>query len=300
LGTESWQVDVPRALAEAAVRVAQEIRADAILALTETGKNCEPFTKMRLVDRFGKEIKLIVATSDAEAYRKLSRNESIKCLKLTARPKERASQAHYAIACGLQEGILYPGERLICLAGDGFADRSDSLFFTEVSSDELVASFLESDPVLSSTVEFSIELASGGPNGEPIGASFVVGDVKTVMRFSRQLMINPFKNYSVNIKERRQWDLLKKYAAFDGAFIVDDAGSIVAAQRYLNANVPVEIPPGLGTRHLAVAAMTAATRARGVTVSGETGVVRIFERGRIKAKINPDSKIIESLGASTQ
>ena len=292
-------MDVPKALAEAAVRIAQEVRADAILALTETGKNCECFARMKLFDKHGNDIKLIVATPSAEAYRKLSRNEGMRCLKLTARPRDRASQAHHAIACGLQEGVLYPGQRLVCITGDGYADMSDSLIFAEVSNDELTANFLESEPVLAATVELSLELAKGDQNGVPVGTSFVVGDMKAVLRFSRQLMINPFKSYSVNIKDRRQWDLLKKYAAFDGAFIIDDNGAIVAAQRYLSANIQVEIPAGLGTRHLAVAAMTAATRAKGVTVSGETGAVRIFENGRIKAKIDPWSKIFEIMGAPT-
>lgn len=296
-GRRSEQVEVPKALAEAALRIAQEVRADAILALTETGKNCEAFSKMRLSDRHGKEIKLIVATPNAEAFRKLSRNESIRCLKLTARPHDRASQAYHAIVCGLQEGVIHRGEKLVCLTGNGFADLSDSLICTEVNDEEIVATFLESDPVLAATVELSIELGKGGSDGKPIGTSFVVGDIKTVMRLSRQLMINPFKSYTVDVKDRRQWDLLKKYAVFDGAFIVDNVGSIVAAQRYLDANIHVDIPAGLGTRHLAVAAITAATKAKGVTVSGENGVVRIFEDGKMKAKIDPRSKIIESLGA---
>jgi len=292
-------MEVPKALAEAAVRIAQEVKADAILALTETGKNCEVFSKMKLTDGHGRQIKLIVATPNAEAYRRLSLNGAFHCVKLTARPHDRASQAHHAIACGLQEGIIHRGERLVCLTGDGYADFSDSLICTEVNDEVSIANVLESDSVLAATVELAMELGRGGSDGKPLGTSFVVGDVKAVLRLSRQLMINPFRSYSVNIKERRQWDLLKKYAFFDGAFIVDDAGSIVAAQRYLSANVQVEVPPGLGTRHLAVAAITAATRARGVTVSGENGVVRIFERGKIKAKIDPGSKIIESLGSLT-
>jgi DNA integrity scanning protein DisA with diadenylate cyclase activity len=44
--------------------------------------------------------------------------------------------------------------------------------------------------------------------------------------------------------------------------------------------------------------MTAATHAKGVTVSGEDGIVRIFEFGVMKAKINPNSKIIECLRES--
>ena len=292
-------MEVPKALAEAAVRIAQEVRADAILALTETGKNCEAFSKMRLIGYNGMNIQLIVATSNAEAYRKLCRNESIQCVKLTARPHDRASQAHHAIACGLQAGIIHRGEKLVCLTGNGFADLSDSLICTEVNDEVSIANVLESDPVLAATVELSMELGRGGSDGKPLGTSFVVGDIKTVLRFSRQLMINPFKNYTMNVKDRRQWDLLKKYAFFDGAFVVDDSGVIIAAQRYLSANIRVEIPPGLGTRHLAVAAITAATRAKGVTVSGENGVVRIFEQGKIKSKIDPSSKIIESLGAPT-
>ena len=298
-GRRSEQVDVPKALAEAAVRIAQEVRADAILALTETGKNCEAFSKMKLVDKYGRDIKLIVATPNAEAYRKLSRNEAIRCLKLTARPHDRVSQAHHAIACGLQEGIIHYGQRLVCLTGNGFADMSDSLIFTEVNEEETVINFLESNPVLAATVELSIELGKGGSDGKPIGTSFVVGDAKSVLRLSRQLMINPFKSYSVDVKDRRQWDLIKKYAFFDGAFIIGDDGHIIASQRYLSANIRVEIPSGLGTRHLAVAAITAATRAKGVTVSGENGAVRIFEHGKIKAKIDPGSKIIESLNVAT-
>jgi len=287
-------------MAEAAVRIAQEVRADAILAMTETGKNCEVFSKMRLADRRGRPIRLIVATPNSEAYRKLRMNESYMCLKLTARPHDRASQTHHAIACGLQEGIIRRGEKLVCMTGNGFADLSDSLMCMQVDDEVSIANVLESDPVLAATVELSMELGKGSTDGKPLGASFVIGDMKTVMRLSRQLMINPFKSYSMNVKDRRQWDLLKKYALFDGAFIIDDTGSIIAAQRYLSANVQIEVPPGLGTRHLSVAAITAATKAKGVTVSGENGVVRVFERGQIKAKIDPGSKIIESLGASTQ
>ncbi|MEM2890820.1 MAG: diadenylate cyclase [Candidatus Hadarchaeum sp.] len=292
-------MDVPQVLAEVAVKAAQQLNVDAILALTETGKNCEFFTKMNLADSSGKPIKLIVATPNPDAYRRLSAQGSFHCLKLTARPHDRDKQAHHAITCGLQEGVIHPGDRVICLTGNGFADFSDSFFYTEVNEEISLANFLESNPVIASTVEISLELAKGGPDGKPLGASFVVGDTKAVLRLSRQLMINPFRSYSVSIKDRRQWDLLKKYAFFDGAFIVDEAGVVVAAQRYLNANVPVEIPPGLGTRHLAVAAITAATRARGITVSGENGVVRIFEKGKILAKIDPGSRIIESLNTST-
>jgi hypothetical protein len=289
-------VDVPRALAEVAVRLASEINADAILALTETGKNCELFTSSGL--RGKSRLKIVVATSNPEAYRKLARDPSLRSIKLTALPEGRVSQVHHAVVCGMREGILRPGERLVCLAGDGFADITDSIMVLDVGEEEPAIGLLESDRVLAATVELALELGKGGPNGTPLGAAFMIGDSKAVLRLSRQLMVNPFKSYRANITDHVHWDLLKKYAMFDGAFVVDRDGTIIAAHRYLNAKARVRVPEGLGTRHLAVASMTAATMARGVTVSGEDGIVRIFEHGRIIAKINPGSKIIECLRES--
>ena len=288
-------MDVPRALAEVAIRLASEINADAILALTETGKNCESLATEKLAGWHGKSVKVIIATPNQEAYRKFSKYPSVESIKLTARPQGRVSQAHHAIVCGLQKGILKPGERLVCLAGDGFADITDSLLVLDVAEDEPAVGLLESDPVLAATVELALDLGKASPNGRPVGTAFIIGESKAVLRLSRQLMINPFKNYSANITDRVHWDLLKKYAVFDGAFVVDKSGLIIAAHRYLNAKARVKVPEGLGTRHLAVASMTAATYAKGVTVSGEDGIVRVFEFGRMIAKINPSSKIIECL-----
>lgn len=297
-GRSDEQVDVPRALAEVAVRLALDVNADAILALTETGKNCEPFAAEKLVSLHGKGVKIIIATPDPEAYRKFSKSASFELIKLTARPQGRVSQVHHAIVCGLQKGILRPGERLVCLAGDGFADITDSLMVLDVAEDEPAISLLESDSVLAAAVEIALELGRAGPNGRLVGTAFIIGESKAVLRLSRQLMINPFESYNANITDRVHWDLLKKYAVFDGAFVVDRNGFIVAAHRYLNAKARVKVPEGLGTRHLAVASMTAATHAKGVTVSGEDGIVRIFEFGVMKAKINPNSKIIECLRES--
>jgi hypothetical protein len=296
-GRSDEKVDVPRALAEAAMRLASEINADAILALTETGKNCEPFTAEKITSH-GKSVKVIIATPNLEAYRRLSRYPYVESLKLTARPHGRLSQAHHAIVCGLRKGMLKPGERLVCLAGDGFADITDSLMVLDVAEDEPAVGMLESDPVLAATVELALDLGKAAPGGKPVGTAFIIGESKAVLRLSRQLMINPFKNYSANITDRAHWDLLKKYAMFDGAFVIDKDGFIVAAHRYLDAKARVKVPEGLGTRHLAVASMTAATHAKGVTVSGEDGTVRIFELGNVVAKINPNSKIIECLKGS--
>ncbi len=288
-------MDVPKALAETAAHLALEIKADAILALTETGKNCSPLFEKNLLDTHGKELKVVLATPSHETYERFGKNSRIKLIKLTARAQGRFGQAHHAMACGLREGIFSPGERLVCLAGDGFADSTDALLILRVSGYEPVIETVESDPVLAAAAEISLELGRGTLGGRPVGAAFIIGDAKAALRLSHQLMINPFKSYLVNITDRKQWGLIQKYATFDGAFIVGDDGRVIAAERYLNADVKVEIPRGLGTRHLAVATMTAATKARGVTISGEDGMVRIFRSGKIMARIDPRSGIFEYL-----
>ncbi len=288
-------MDVPKALAEAAAHLALEVKADAILALTETGKNCGPLFKKNLLDTHGKEVKVVLATPSHETYKRFGKSSRIKLIKLTARAQGRFGQVHHAMACGLQEGIFSPGERLVCLAGDGFADSTDALLILHVSGYESVIETVESDSVLAAASEISLKLGRGALGGGPVGAAFIIGDTKAVLRLSHQLMINPFKSYLVNITDRDQWGLIQKYATFDGAFIVGDDGRVIAAERYLDADVKVEIPRGLGTRHLAVATMTSATKARGVTVSGEDGMVRIFKNGKIITRIDPRSGIFEYL-----
>jgi hypothetical protein len=287
-------VEVPKALAEAAISIASRVNADAILLQTETGSNCH-WVLEELKRHPGRPLKLIVATSSHECFRRLEGHPEIKLVKVPAWQTGRMARAGQVIAHGLHQGHIAKGERLVCLLGDGSPDYTDLVRIWDVTGEEHVTDIL-SHRALTATVELAIELATVTPDERPIGAAFVIGDAKNVLRLSYQLMIDPFKNHHANIKDRNQWELVKKYAAgFDGAFVIDSDGTIVAAHRFLNANRRCEIPPGLGTRHHAVGAMTAATSAKGVTVSQEDGLVRIFEGGRIVAKVNPRSRVVECL-----
>jgi DNA integrity scanning protein DisA with diadenylate cyclase activity len=197
------------------------------------------------------------------------------------------------VAHSLREGYVSRGQRLVCLLGDGFPDSTDLIKVCSVTGEENVTDIFF-NKTLTATVELSIELALARVNGEPIGVAFMIGDVESVLMHSYSLMPDPFPGSHANIKDKKQWELVKKYAAsFDGAFVIDSDGTIVAAQRHLIANRRCDIPPGLGTRHHAVAAMTAVTAAKGVTVSQEDGFVRVFEKGRVVAKVNPASHVVE-------
>lgn len=297
---------IPEALAEAAVHLASEINADAILALTDDGRNCDSILQRSFVKLMfrrggnpnGNKIKFVVATLDQNTYDKLSKYPHVRAIKLTVRTPGRIGQVQHAISRGVKSGIFWPGELVVCLTGDGRLGDADTLFIHRVAGFEFtLAEMIESDPVLAAVVEIAMELGQNGYRGQPIGTTFMVGDSKAVLRRSRQLMLNPFVGHPpIMVTEKRDREVIKKYAIFDGAFVVDDDGRVLAAGRYLDANVEVDIPRGLGTRHAAAAAMTAATKAKGVTVSGEDGTVRIFERGELRAKIDPRSKILTEVG----
>jgi diadenylate cyclase len=63
---------------------------------------------------------------------------------------------------------------------------------------------------------------------------------------------------------------------------------VIAACRYLNAAAsPIEVPLGLGSRHIAAAHISAATRAIGIVVS-ESAVVRLFCHGALIGEIIPE------------
>ncbi len=286
---------VPDALAASAIHLVSEIGADALLIFTENGLNYQMILERGLSTRSWREKpKIVVATSSRETCNRLKKIYDPSIIKLTARQGDRESQIKQAIAHGMHEGIFSAGQKLVCLTGNGFLDTPDTLLVREVTGSEATLTTIESDQVLAAVIEVAIELGHGGPKGMPLGSAFVIGDTKEVMRCSHQLMLNPFKEHFLKITDRRNWQTIKKYAMFDGAFIVNDSGRIIASTRYLDADVKVDILRGLGTRHIAVAATTAATRATGVTVSGEDGAVRIFRGGKLEAKIDPVSRILST------
>jgi len=215
-------------------------------------------------------------------------------LHLTFLPREREKRIVHAVSCALSQGKLSEGDLLVCLV-EGEKGFLDSLFLYRVKGGETILARLETDPVLKATVDLCRELAHpGGQN--PIGAAFVVGDEEKVLERSRQLMPNPFEGHDINITNRHYWELLKRYAkAFDGAFVVGRNGRVLAAMRYLVVEGEVRVPQGLGTRHRAVAGITSLTEAMGVTVSGEDGMVRVFRKGELVARIHPLTGMLEIL-----
>jgi len=139
-------------------------------------------------------------------------------------------------------------------------------------------------------LNLAVELASQGREGKPVGTIFVLGDHQTVMQFSRQTIFNPFHGYPEeerNILNPALRETLKEFSALDGAFVLREDGVVLAAGRHLNAALAstVDLPQGLGSRHVAAAGITSVTKAIAIAISESTGDVRIFKDGAIFMEI---------------
>jgi len=137
----------------------------------------------------------------------------------------------------------------------------------------------------------AVEIAREGREGRRIGTLFTLGDAEAVMAWSRPLILNPLEGHPENIKRitsNNLWGTIKELAQLDGAFVVSDDGIFMAAGRYLDANASdVEVPFGLGSRHIAAASITSATDATAIVVS-ESSIVRVFQHGALIAEIIPE------------
>src|SRR6202166_4992430 len=81
---------------------------------------------------------------------------------------------------------------------------------------------------------------------------------------------------------------IKELAQLDGGFVVSGKGILLSGCRYLDAvAAQVDVPLGLGSRHIAVANMSAVTEAVGIVVS-ESSVVRLFCHGQLVGEIIPE------------
>jgi diadenylate cyclase len=145
--------------------------------------------------------------------------------------------------------------------------------------------------VLKAVLNLAIDVGREGREGKKIGTAFVIGDTETVLGVSHQIILNPYEGHKKkyrDVKDEKNWESVKEFAQLDGMFIVDDQGFIVAAGRYLDVNAKsVALPPGLGGRHLAAAAISRATNAIAITVSESSGMVSVYKGGDGVFTIDP-------------
>ena len=145
--------------------------------------------------------------------------------------------------------------------------------------------------VLENTIQLAVEIAREGREGRKVGTLFVVSDEKEVLKRSRPLILDPLYGHPADEKKICDPDMretVKELSQLDGAFIVSGDGVVISAARYINASSRrIELPLGLGSRHVAAASISRDTQAVSVVVS-ESSVVRVFNEGKLIAEIIPE------------
>jgi len=278
---------------QAAVRLAEAVRVDAILLLVD-----EPFDwqQLQAISRGQK----IVLSADKEAAVAGAAQAGIPAVVLPdafdTPVHEKLSQA---LLNAVADDLLESGARVVAVYG-GFEqhavdsisliDLGDHLGRLTVRDLRQLETRVPLD-TLQTVLNLAVEIGREGREGKPVGTLFVVGDTPKVRRMSHPASFDPVKGYSRrerNLKTARVREAIKEIAQMDGAILVAPDGTVEAAAQYLDASAAdVTLSKGLGARHWAAAAISRATKAVAVAVSESNGTVRVFQDGEVVLRIEP-------------
>ncbi len=280
--------DVTASVLQTALSLVRHGQAHAVLL-------CGKGEQVNLVVGDGASLPILLATS-APSIQEAVKEKVRALIHLPPVRLPRLDQIKLALVLGLAQGVVAPDDVLVCVSGPLQSDRLDTLLLLTVrdesellaGSTSLVSQQVHPE-VFERVLEIAIQIAAEGRERKPVGTIFVVGDTEDVLKYSRPLVLNPFKGYPEqerNILDPQLTETVKEFSAIDGAFLIRGDGTVEAAGVYLQPSLPHEdLPMGLGARHAAAAGITSVTAALAITVSSSTGAVRVFSKGQMVTEI---------------
>lgn len=180
---------------------------------------------------------------------------------------------------------------ILCIGNDITDRKRDGVvrISTDTWKDLVVTDTDIADSVFDAVFHICTEISIEGREGKAVGTTFLIGDIKNVLEKSRQIILNPFEGHppeSRIITNPGLKENIKALAPLDGAFVITGDGFVESVGRYITVDSSnVTLPPGMGTRHNSVAAITSVTKAVGIVVSQSGGGITVFRNGRIIKKI---------------
>lgn len=206
---------------------------------------------------------------------------------------ERFSQLRSAVLIGLTRGVFKSNDRLCCVGGLRQSNQFDSITVVDIEREFQTVFATKTDmlpasvkpEVIERVLGIATELAVEGREGHPVGCLFALGNADKILEYAKPLILNPFYGYKDedrNILNPFMDETVKELSSIDGAFIIRGDGVLVSAGSLLHPpNYNHELPGGLGSRHAAAAAITQAVDCLCIVVSGSTGQVTLFRRGKM-------------------
>jgi len=253
--------------------------------------------------RFREKKKFILVTQKEEPSSPEARPGEVKAvLRLPAVKLTRLGQVKLSLIMCVAEGLVKSSDTVVCLTGLPSIGQLDAFMVLDLGKESEVFSAMGMSmgllskvkpEVLESVLNMALELSGEGREGRAVGTTFVIGDNEKVTGLSRPLIMNPFKGYpeeARNILDEAVHETIKEFSLLDGAFLIREDGVVMAAGVHLDAALKEEgLMPGLGCRHMAAAGITDLTEAAAVTISGSTGIVRIFSKGKVLLELERPS-----------
>lgn len=242
----------------------------------------------------------VICVSRTPDEEKVASRHGFRSIRVPNVSLSRFAKIKIALLIALSRNLVTPNEVIVCLTGGAGSSALDTLtvlrvrdVFESLLEEEELDPDLSSDvhpEVLERVVNIAAQLGSEGREGKPVGALFVLGDSERVLSLSKQLILNPFRGYPEekrNILDASLEETVKELSVIDGAFVIRRDGIVESAGTYLKpaSQKEFDLPPGLGARHQAAAAITHLTDSIAVTVSESTGTVTIFRDGHIVAEL---------------
>ncbi|MFB6156636.1 MAG: diadenylate cyclase DacZ [Haloferacaceae archaeon] len=258
---------------------------DALALFSPSASRYERFADGGGAEGVGVDVLVVAGENDVGAER---------FVRLPVEFDDVAARLRFGMEGALAAGLVEDGDAVACSI-PVFGDDPDALVRVRATESDRSGRYdlfvnSRADPeVIRDVFDVAIELGKKGQKGKPVGALFVVGDAGKVMNSSRPLSYNPFEKSHVHVGDPIVNVMLKEFSRLDGAFVVSDAGKIVSAYRYLEPSAEgVDIPKGLGARHMAAGAITRDTNAVAVVLSESDGLVRAFKGGELVLELDPE------------
>ncbi len=283
--TAEKQTGLSESIIAAASHICSELDAKAIFIHADAMKELDALSELPVgVEHFA-------TTCSPDIYKELEKR-GCKVMQLPALSLNRIDIIKMGVVIALSEGSITQDDTVICLSGLPENEEIDTLMVFHldrekemIQTSETQSAIADVDPKVFETVlSLALELGAEGREGRPRGALFVLGDHDLVLQYSRQLVINPFHGYPEeqrNVMDPTLRETIKEFSAIDGAFVIRGDGIIEAAGRHLNAAPENDLPPGLGSRHMAAAGITEVSTAISFALSESTGGVTVMKDGKV-------------------
>lgn len=250
----------------------------------------------RLIEKFqllGHHDKIVFAVTKEKLYNEMTKDKK-NVIQLPMSFSGYHKTAELAIEIALKMELFNEKDNIVVMSNI-YSDRIDTVNLYDLSKFKITGFYgiltlsgsIQTD-VLKALLRLATEMGKKGSEGKPIGAIFIVGDSKAVMEKSTAISFNPFESRKVNVTDSIIKSMIKEFSLLDGAFVINEKGTIIAAHRYLKADPKnIQIPQGLGARHISAASMTTETNSIAIVLSESDNLIRIFHQGKLILEMDP-------------